>query len=472
MEPIAITGIGCKLPGGIRTTTEFWSKLLAGADLITDTPPDRWNIASFYHPNRGVPGHTYAKWGGYVTEAAEFDAAFFGLTPREANRIDPQQRWILETAWDAIQDAGYTTNQLSGSETGVYVGISSCDYEDIQKRGRYDADMHTSTGQALSIASNRVSYCFDLRGPSLSVDTACSSALVALDLACRAIWRGEIPQALVGGVNAILQADVSVAFSKAGMLSPTGRCRAFDAAADGFVRAEGAGMVMLKPLSQALADGDRIYAAIRATQTNQDGRTGGLTVPSAEQQAAMLEAAYRMAEVSPDRLGFMEAHGTGTAGGDPIELSAIGRVLGSKRAKSDPLVVGSVKSNLGHLEPASGIAGLIKLALSLHHGTTPPNVHFSKPNPRIPFDEYRLRVPTASEEMKSHDGLRFGGVNSFGFGGTNAHAVLSSAPAAVPQSGSKASTPTIWTVSARSSNALDESVQAYAALLEGVSAEA
>jgi len=471
MEPIAITGIGCKLPGGIRTTTEFWSKLLAGADLITDTPPDRWNIASFYHPNRGVPGHTYAKWGGYVTEAAEFDAAFFGLTPREANRIDPQQRWILETAWDAIQDAGRTTNELAGSETGVYVGISSCDYEDIQKRGRYDADMHTSTGQALSIASNRVSYCFDLRGPSLSVDTACSSALVALDLACRAIWRGEIPQALVGGVNAILQADVSVAFSKAGMLSPTGRCRAFDAAADGFVRAEGAGMVMLKPLSQALADGDRIYAAIRATQTNQDGRTGGLTVPSAEQQAAMLEAAYRMAEVSPERLGFMEAHGTGTAVGDPIELSAIGRVLGSKRPKSDPLVVGSVKSNLGHLEPASGIAGLIKLALALHHGTIPPNVHFTKPNPRIPFDEYRLRVPTATEAMKSHDGLRFGGVNSFGFGGTNAHAVLSSAPAAKPQSGSPPSAPILWTASARSSNALEESVQADAALLESAAAD-
>lgn len=474
MEPIAITGIGCKLPGGIRTPAELWTKLLAGADLISETPPDRWNIDSFFHPNRNVPGHTYAKWGGYVTEPAEFDAAFFGLTPREANRIDPQQRWILETAWDAIQDAGYQTNQLSGSETGVYVGISSCDYEDIQKRGRYDADMHTSTGQALSIASNRVSYCFDLRGPSLSVDTACSSALVALDLACRAIWRGEIPQALVGGVNAILQADVSVAFSKAGMLSPTGRCRAFDASADGFVRAEGAGMVMLKPLSQALADGDRIYACIRGTQTNQDGRTGGLTVPSAEQQAAMLEAAYKMAEVPPEQLGFMEAHGTGTAVGDPIELSAIGRVLGSRRSKSDPLVVGSVKSNLGHLEPASGIAGLIKLALALHHGTIPPNVHFTQPNPRIPFDEYRLRVPTAAEAMKSYgtDGLRFGGVNSFGFGGTNAHAVLSSAPASKPAAQARVeSNPTIWTISARSSTALEESIRADAELLEVQPAE-
>jgi acyl transferase domain-containing protein/acyl carrier protein len=471
MEPIAITGIGCKLPGGIRTPAELWTKLLAGADLISETPPDRWNIDSYFHPNRNVPGRTYAKWGGYVTEAAEFDAAFFGLTPREANRIDPQQRWILETAWDAIQDAGCTTNSLSGSETGVYVGISSCDYEDIQKRGRYDADMHTSTGQALSIASNRVSYCFDLRGPSLSVDTACSSALVALDLACRAIWRGEIPQALVGGVNAILQADVSVAFSKAGMLSPTGRCRAFDASADGFVRAEGAGMVMLKPLSQALRDGDRIYACIRATQTNQDGRTGGLTVPSSEQQAAMLEAAYRMAEVPPEQLGFMEAHGTGTAVGDPIELSAIGRVLGLKRSKSNPLVVGSVKSNLGHLEPASGIAGLIKLALSLQHGTIPPNVHFTQPNPRIPFDEYRLRVPTAAEAMKAHGDLRFGGVNSFGFGGTNAHAVLSSAPAAKPQTGSPSAAPAIWTVSARSSNALEESVRADAELLDSLPAE-
>src|SRR5262245_37967984 len=282
MELIAITGIGCKLPGGVNSPDGLWAKLLAGADLITDTPPDRWNAEAHFHPNRGVPGRTYSRWGGYVSEPAAFDAAFFGLTPREAVRMDPQQRWLLETAWEAIQDAGYPLPALAGSGAGVYVGVSSCDYGDIQKRDRYDADMHTSTGQALSIASNRVSYLFDLRGPSLSVDTACSSSLVALDLACRALWRGDISLALVGGVNAILQADVAVAFSKAGMLSPTGRCRAFDAGADGFVRSEGAGVVVLKPLSQALADGDRVYAAIRATVTNQDGRTGGLTVPSGD----------------------------------------------------------------------------------------------------------------------------------------------------------------------------------------------
>src|SRR5215218_10203538 len=396
MEPIAITGIGCKLPGGVTSPAGLWAKLLAGADLISDTPPDRWNTATHYHPDRGAPGRTYSRWGGYVSDPTAFDAAFFGLTPREAVRMDPQQRWLLETAWEAIQDAGYPLSALAGSGTGVYVGISASDYGDIQKRGRYDADMHTSTGQALSIASNRVSYLFDLRGPSLSVDTACSSSLVALDLACRAIWRGDIPLALVGGVNAILQADVAVAFSKAGMLSPTGRCRAFDAGADGFVRSEGAGVVVLKPLSRALADGDRVYAAIRATVTNQDGRTGGLTVPSAEQQRAMLEEAYRAGGVDPARVGYVEAHGTGTAVGDPIEAAAIGRALGAGRSIENPLWVGSVKSNLGHLEPASGVAGLIKLALALHHRTVPPNLHFRSPNPRIPFDEYRIRVPTAA----------------------------------------------------------------------------
>ncbi|MDB5311202.1 MAG: hypothetical protein JWO38_5404, partial [Gemmataceae bacterium] len=447
MEPIAITGIGCKLPGGVTSPAELWAKLLAAADLVTDTPPDRWNVEANYHPDRGAPGRTYSRWGGYVGDPAGFDAGFFGLTPREVGRMDPQQRWLLETAWEAIQDAGYPLADLAGSGTGVYVGISSCDYGDIQKRGRYDADMHTSTGGALSIASNRVSYLFDLRGPSLSVDTACSSALVALDLACRAIWRGDIPLALVGGANAILQPDVAVAFSKAGMLSPTGRCRAFDASADGFVRAEGAAVVVLKPLAAAQADGDRVYAVIRSTVANQDGRTGGLTVPSEGQQAAMLAEAYRRAGVIPARVGYVEAHGTGTPVGDPIEAAAIGRVLGAGRPAGRPLWLGSVKSNLGHLEPASGVAGLVKLALALHHRTIPPNVHFQTPNPRIPFHEYQLRVPTTAVPWEpADDGSLYGGVNSFGFGGTNAHAVLGSAPAGPARPTRRAAGPAVWTV--------------------------
>jgi acyl transferase domain-containing protein len=459
MEPIAITGIGCKLPGGIHTPQVLWEKLLAGADLITETPPDRWNAETYFHPNRGVPGRTYAKWGGYVHDPTAFDAQFFGLTPREAAHMDPQQRWLLETAWEALEDAGIPPSQLAGSNTGVFVGISSCDYSDIQKRGRFEVDMHTTSGSALSIASNRISYLMDLRGPSLSVDTACSSSLVALDLACQSIWRGEVPLALLGGANAILQADVTVSFAKGGFLSPTGRCKAFDASADGFVRAEGAAVVVLKPLSKAIADGDRVYAVIRSTLTNQDGRTGGLTVPSAEQQQAMLEEAYARAGVKPQQVGYVEAHGTGTAVGDPLEAAALGKALGRSRAKDSRLWVGSVKSNLGHLEPASGVVGLVKLALAMHHRTIPPNVHFKEPNPRIPFDEYRLRVPTAATPWEpSTDGFVYGGVNSFGFGGTNAHAVLSSAPASACGFAAHAG-PKLWTVSARNSAALAEAAK-------------
>lgn len=466
MEPIAIIGIGCKLPGGISTPAQLWAKLLAGADLISETPPDRWNVETYFHPNRGVPGRTYARWGGYVSDPAGFDASFFGLTPREAAHMDPQQRWLLETAWEALEDAGIAPPDLAGTKTGVFVGISSCDYGDIQKRGRYEVDMHTTSGSALSIASNRISYLLDLRGPSFSVDTACSSSLVALDLACQSIWRGEVPLALLGGANAILQADVTVSFAKGGFLSPTGRCKAFDASADGFVRAEGAAVVVLKPLSKALADGDRVYAVIRSTLTNQDGRTGGLTVPSADQQQAMLEEAYSQAGVSPDQVGYVEAHGTGTAVGDPLEAAALGRALGANRTTSDHLWVGSVKSNLGHLEPASGVVGLIKLALAMHHRTIPPNLHFTEPNPRIPFDEYKMRVPTvATPWQPSADGLLYGGVNSFGFGGTNAHAVLSSAPLAACGFAVPSPTPEVWTVSARSAPALVEAAKQDAELL-------
>ncbi len=389
---IAIVGMSCILPGGIRSPQALWEFLCEGRDGIIEVPADRWNNAAVFDPDPGKPGKTPTKWGGFVTDIAEFDAAFFGISPREAAVMDPQQRMLLETAWRALEDAGVQIDKLPGSETGVFIGISHSDYHGIQKFGRPDIDVHTSTGGALSIASNRLSHRFDLRGPSLSVDTACSSSLVALDLACQAIRNGSCEMALCGGVNAILTPDVTVTFSRASMLSPDGRCKAFDSRANGYVRGEGAGMVVLKPVTRAIADGDRIHAIIRATAVNQDGRTTTITVPSMDAQMAMLREACRRAAISPVQVNYVEAHGTGTAVGDPIEAEAIGRVFGKSSGKNKTCVIGSIKSNIGHLEPAAGIVGLIKATLCVEHGQVPSNLHFVKPNPNIKFEELGLRV--------------------------------------------------------------------------------
>jgi acyl transferase domain-containing protein/NADPH:quinone reductase-like Zn-dependent oxidoreductase/acyl carrier protein len=474
MEPLAITGIGCLLPGESNDPQTLWDHLLAGHDLITSTPADRWNLDAYYHPDPAVPGRTFLRWGGFVSNPDLFDAGFFAIPPREALRMDPQQRWLLHTAWEALEDAGYAQQHLAGAKVGVYIGISSADYGDIQKRGRFEVDAYTNSGNALSIASNRISYALDLRGPSLSVDTACSSSLVALDLACQAMWRGDIALAIVGGANSLFTPDLTVGFSKAAMLSPDGRCKSFDASANGYVRSEGAACVVLKPLATALADGDRVYAVVRSTYVNQDGRTGGMTVPSIDQQAAMLAEAYRRAGISPLAVGYVEAHGTGTPVGDPIEALALGRVLGECRTAERPLWIGSIKSNLGHLEPASGVAGLAKLALALHRRTIPPNVHFHELNPRIPFGQWHIHVPTQAMPWQPLPGeeLLFGGVNSFGFGGTNAHAVLSSVPvqerSCSPSRNGKASgaSLSVWTVSARSKEALKEAALRDAEFLQ------
>jgi polyketide synthase 12/epothilone polyketide synthase D len=476
MEPLAITGIGCLLPGDSNDPQALWNHLLARHDLITPTPAERWNLANYYHPDPAVPGRTYLRWGGFVRDPDLFDAGFFAIPPREAQRMDPQQRWLLQTAWEALEDAGYPQQQLAGARVGVYIGISSADYGDIQKRGRFDVDAYTNSGNALSIASNRISYALDLRGPSLSVDTACSSSLVALDLACQAMWRGDITLAIVGGANSLFTPDLTVGFSKAAMLSPDGRCKSFDAGADGYVRSEGAVCIVLRPLAGALADGDRVYAAILSTYVNQDGRTSGMTVPSVDQQAAMLTEAYRRAGISPLAIGYVEAHGTGTPVGDPIEALALGRVLGEGRTTDRPLWVGSIKSNLGHVEAASGVVGLAKLALAVYHRTIPPNVHFHELNPRIPFAQWNMHVPTQAVPWQPLPGedLLYSGINSFGFGGTNAHAVLSSVPrrqsaAAFCRNGSGSPMrPLVWTVSARFKDALEEAALRDADFLQQV----
>jgi acyl transferase domain-containing protein len=431
--PIAVIGIGCRFPGGVTSPSAFWKNLEEGIDAVTEVPPERWNQSAFFDAAAEKPGKTPSRWGGFIRGIDQFDAHFFGISPREAARMDPQQRLLLETAWEALEDGGQVLQRWSGSKTAVFVGISNWDYALLQRnsRDRGVINAYTSTGGSLSFAANRISYCFDFRGPSVAVDTACSSALVAVHLACRSIWEENCPLALAGGVNALLSPDATIGFSRLNMLPPDGRCRAFDARANGYVRGEGAGMVLLKPLDQALADGDRIYAVIRGSAINQDGRTPGMTVPSQEAQEGLLLQACHNAGIEPGQIQFVEAHGTGTAVGDPIEASALGTVLSGGRPANHPCLIGSVKTNIGHLESGAGIAGLIKVALALKHQRIPGNLHFVQPNPAIDFAGLGLRVPVRSEPWPETNGPAIAGVNSFGYGGTNAHIILQEFPSVV-----------------------------------------
>ncbi|MFP4411179.1 SDR family NAD(P)-dependent oxidoreductase [Coleofasciculus sp.] len=426
-EPIAIIGIGCRFPGNANDPESFWNLLRDGVDAITEVPEDRWNLRTFYDPDRQKPGKLYTRWGGFIERIDQFDAEFFGISPREAALIDPQQRLLLEVTWEALEDAGQVPERLAGSNTGVFVGLYIHDYQHIQldSSARHLIGAQMTTGTAMSIAANRISYVFDFHGPSMALDTACSSSLVAVHLACQSIWNGESTLAVAGGVNAILKPDMTIGMSKASMLSPDGHCKSFDAAANGFARGEGSGIAILKPLSQAIVDQDPIYAVIRGSAVNQDGHTNGITVPNGQAQEAAIRTACQQAGVSPEQIQYVEAHGTGTAVGDPIEANALGAVLGRNRPAGNHCVIGSVKSNIGHLESAAGITGLIKTVLALKHRQIPPNLHFHTPNPKIPFEELQLRVPQTLEPWPENgNGRRLAGVNSFGFGGTNAHVVL------------------------------------------------
>ncbi|QXJ21818.1 type I polyketide synthase [Actinomadura graeca] len=426
MEPIAIIGIGCRFPGA-DGPGEFWRLLTDRTDAISEVPPDRWNVDDLYDADPAVPGKMSTRWGGFVHDADRFDREFFGISPREAGAIDPQQRLLMEGAWDALQDAGQVRSDLTGSDTGVFVGISTNDYAMLQSSRLSGIGVYSGTGTALSIAANRLSYLFDLRGPSLAVDTACSSSLVAVLLACRSLWDGESRLALAGGVNVILSPMAGINFSKAGVMAADGRCKTFDARADGYVRGEGAGVVVLKPLARALADGDPVRAVIRGGAVMQDGRTNGLMAPNRLSQEALLRAAYRHSGVAPADVDFVEAHGTGTVLGDLMEAQALGSVLGAGRPPGRPCAVGSVKSNIGHLEAAAGVAGLIKTVLALEHRRLPASLHIEEPNPRIDFEALRLRVAAEPARLDG-DGPVRAGVSSFGFGGTNAHLVIQEAP--------------------------------------------
>jgi acyl transferase domain-containing protein/NADPH:quinone reductase-like Zn-dependent oxidoreductase/short-subunit dehydrogenase len=456
-DPIAIIGLACRFPGAADTDA-YWSLLNSDRDAIGEIGPDRWATAAFRHPRRGEPGFTDTFAAGVLDSVRDWDAEFFGISPREAAQIDPQQLLMLELAWEAIEDAGIPAARLAGSDTAVFVGASAQDEVHAHLGDMAGIGPHAMTGTALSIIANRVSWALDLKGESLTIDTACSSSLVALHQACGALAAGRASAALVGGVNLLLSPFPFIGFARAGMISPTGRCRPFSAEANGYVRAEGGAVVMLKPLAAALAAGDPIRAVIHATAANADGRTSGLALPATAAQAALLRRVYRDG-LTPDRLGYVEAHGTGTPVGDPAEAAAIGTVLGQARAAALP--IGSAKGHVGHLEPAAGMAGLVKAVLALEHGAVPPSLGAEAPNPAIPFAELNL-APTAAP-VPLADGALIG-VSSFGFGGANAHATLGRAPtrpaAAPPQP-----TALPLLLSARSEAALRDLLAAWRARL-------
>ncbi|SHM93147.1 type I polyketide synthase [Streptomyces yunnanensis] len=429
--PIAVVGSACRLPGGITTLDELWSALVEGRDLVGEVPPERFDPARWldaHAPWR--PGKTYTIAGGFLDDIHGFDAGYFGMSPREAGRTDPQQRIFLELAVEALDDAGIAAASLAGSDTAVYGGVSSPAFGVMQGLEEMSTDAYTMTGGATSNVANRVSHVLDLRGPSLAVDTACSSALVALHHACEALRTGRCQTALAGGVHVLLSPFEFVGFAKASMLSPTGRCRTFSAAADGYVRAEGGGLVVLKPLSHALADGDRVQSVILGSAVNTDGHTPGLAQPSAQAQEALLREVYDTLDVEADDVTYLEMHGTGTPMGDPTECRAVGQALGARRTPGRLLPVGSVKSQLGHLEPASGMAGMFKAMMVLRHGQVPANLHALPLNPQIDFDQLGLAPATGIRPLDRPSGKRaVAGVNSFGFGGANAHVVLAAGPA-------------------------------------------
>ncbi|PSB17688.1 KR domain-containing protein [Phormidesmis priestleyi ULC007] len=428
-EPIAIIGMGCRFPGSADHPEAFWQQLRDGVDAIDLIPKTRWHTDAYYDPNPDAPGKIYTRYGGFLPQVDQFDAQFFGISPREAASLDPQQRLLLEVSWEALEDAGQAPNQLTGSKTGVFVGIGQNDYAQLQMfSGHYEnIDPYAGTGNGFAFAAGRLSYILGLQGPNLAIDTACSASLVSVHLACQSLRAGECDLALAGGVHLILSPEVTIFLSRARVLSPDGRCKTFDASADGYGRGEGCGMLVLKRLSDAVANSDRILAVIRGSAVNHDGHSSGLTVPNKQAQQALISQALAKAKVDPLQISYVEVHGTGTALGDPIEIRALDTVLGKGRSQANPLVIGSVKTNIGHLEAAAGIAGLIKVVLSLQHQEIPPHLHFSQPNPHVNWEQLPMLVPTAARPWPGGQ-KRLAGVSSFGFSGTNAHLILEAAP--------------------------------------------
>lgn len=429
-EPIAIIGMGCRFPGGANDPEAFWEVLKNGVDTIREVPENRWDINAYYDRDPETPGKAYARSAGFLdSEVDKFDAHFFGISPREAINIDPQQRILLEVSWEAIENAGIDPNSLMKSKTGVFIGINASDYAQMQLKDNANLNAYSFTGTTSSVAAGRLSYVLGLQGPNVAIDTACSSSLVSVHLACQSLRNRECQLALAGGVNLMLAAATNIVLSKMRALAPDGRCKTFDADADGYGRGEGCGIVLLKPLSDAEKDGDNILAVIRGSAIAHDGSSSGLTVPNGLAQQELIRTALAKAKVEPERISYVEVHGTGTSLGDPIEVEALGAVLGNKRSESQPVMLGSVKPNIGHLEAAAGIAGLIKVVLMLQHQEILPQRQINNLNPAIDWDSLPVTIPTEQIPWKTNNDLsRFAGLSSFGMSGTNGHIVLEEAP--------------------------------------------
>src|ERR1051326_1007553 len=459
-EPIAVVGMSLRFPGATDPDS-FWQLLREGRNAISEIPASRWDVNQYYDPDPSARGKMYVRSGGFVNAVDEFDAGFFGIHPREAVAMDPQQRLLLEVAWEALENAAQPPDSFAESATGVFLGIAGSDYLRLMMRDVESIETYTGSGGSSSIAAGRLSYLLGFNGPSLVVDTSCSSSLVAVHLACRSLRSGESRMALAGGVNLMLMPENTVALCKSRMLAPDGFCKAFDESADGFARGEGCGVIVLKRLSDAVADGDHVHAVIRGSAVNQDGRSGGLTVPSGPAQAAVIRAALADARVDASDVSYIEAHGTGTSLGDPIEVHAMIAALCQDRSADKPLFLGSVKTNIGHLEAAAGVAGLIKTILALGNNFIPPHLHYKKLNPHIELGNAPIQISAKGPSWPATSHSRIAGISSFGFSGTNAHVILEEAPARKTEAPERTSY--TLTLSARSLQALAEMARRYSA---------
>jgi acyl transferase domain-containing protein len=454
----------CRFPG-VDNVEAFWRLLKNGVNSITEVPSCRWDLHALYDPNPRVPGTMNTRWGGFLERPEEFDADFFGISAVEAERMDPQQRLVLEVAWEALENAGIAPDKLAGSQTGVFIGISHSDYDRHIYRDQSRVNVFHGTGTYHAIAANRVSYCLNLHGPSMAIDTACSSSLVAVHVACQSLRLRESDVAICGGVNLNLLPDETIALCRARALAPDGQCKTFDARANGYVRSEGCGIVILKRFADAVSDQDSVHAVIRGSAVNQNGMSNGLTAPNGLAQQIVIRRALQQAGVSARDINYVEAHGSGTRLGDPIEINALKAVLLEGRAPDRLCWIGSVKTNIGHLEAAAGVAGLIKSVLALRHREIPAHLNLKELNPHISLKNTPIRIPSKCEPWIAQTNRRLCGVSAFGFGGTNCHVVLEEAASETPTTNESYRPLHLLTLSAKNQQALSKLTNRYAAFV-------